>query len=265
MVSSKVLSVSATVLMGPAFLGSGSPGASAGSPGSFPARGRRRPGSRRAARGGRLGTMRTDDPVGHGASERGHEVADAMAQEPAAGPRGGRSACRRGAVAADLAAVSRRARWAGAVFAVLAVLMVPWTVYLAVSLPSEQRAAHYDLAWAGFDVGLFAVLLWAAWSAATRSRWLAGRRLPERGVPRRRRVVRRRDGPGPPRAGDGPGLRAAHRAAARRRVGLAGGQRPAHLRAANHACTCCVVGTAPSRVGGDSGPIDGAVSICFAG
>ena len=40
----------------------------------------------------------------------------------------------------------------------LAVLMVPWTVYLAVSLPSEQRAAHYDLAWAGFDVGLFAVL-----------------------------------------------------------------------------------------------------------
>jgi hypothetical protein len=77
------------------------------------------------------------------------------------------------AVAADLAAVSRRARWAGPVFAVLAVLMVPWTVYLAVSLPSEQRAAHYDLAWAGFDVGLFAVLVWAAWAAVTRSRWLA--------------------------------------------------------------------------------------------
>jgi hypothetical protein len=77
------------------------------------------------------------------------------------------------AVAAELAAVSRRARWAGPVFAVLAVLMVPWTVYLAVSLPSEERAAHYDLAWAGFDVGLFAVLVWAAWAAATRSRWLA--------------------------------------------------------------------------------------------
>ena len=77
------------------------------------------------------------------------------------------------AVAADLAAVSRRARWAGPVFAVLAALMVPWTAYLAVSLPSEQRTAHYDLAWAGFDVGLFAVLVWAAWSAATRSRWLA--------------------------------------------------------------------------------------------
>jgi hypothetical protein len=77
------------------------------------------------------------------------------------------------AAAAELAAVSRRAQWAGPVFAVLAVLMVPWTVYLAVSLPSEQRAAHYDLAWAGFDVGLFAVLVWAAWAAVTRSRWLA--------------------------------------------------------------------------------------------
>ena len=76
------------------------------------------------------------------------------------------------AVAADLAAVSRRARWVGPLFAVLAVLMVPWTVYLAITLPQEQRAAHYDLAWAGFDVGLFAVLVWSAWAAVRRSRWL---------------------------------------------------------------------------------------------
>jgi hypothetical protein len=75
-------------------------------------------------------------------------------------------------VAADLAAVSRRARWVGPLFAVLAVLMVPWTVYLAITLPQEQKAAHYDLAWAGFDVGLFAVLVWSAWAAVRRSRWL---------------------------------------------------------------------------------------------
>ena len=118
--------------------------------------------------------MRTDDPAAREPSTPGPEVAHPRPGAPAgqdsaaADPVSSMTA-----VAADLAAVSRRARWAGPVFAVLAALMVPWTVYLAVSLPSEQRAAHYDLAWAGFDVGLFAVLVWAAWSAATRSRWLA--------------------------------------------------------------------------------------------
>ncbi len=118
--------------------------------------------------------MRTDDPAAQEPATPGHEVANprpgapAGQDSPVADPVSSMTA-----VAADLAAVSRRARWAGPVFAVLAALMVPWTIYLAVSLPSEQRAAHYDLAWAGFDVGLFTVLLWAAWSAATRSRWLA--------------------------------------------------------------------------------------------
>ena len=118
--------------------------------------------------------MRTDDPAAREPSTPGPEVANPRPGAPAgqdstaADPVSSMTA-----VAADLAAVSRRARWAGPVFAVLAALMVPWTIYLAVSLPSEQRAAHYDLAWAGFDVGLFAVLVWAAWSAATRSRWLA--------------------------------------------------------------------------------------------
>jgi hypothetical protein len=118
--------------------------------------------------------MRTDDPAAREPTTPGPEVANPRAT----GPEGQDGAAldpvsSMTAVAADLAAVSRRARWAGPVFAVLAVLMVPWPVYLAVSLPSEQRSAHYDLAWAGFDVGLFAVLVWAAWSAATRSRWLA--------------------------------------------------------------------------------------------
>jgi hypothetical protein len=96
---------------------------------------------------------------------------DGMTQEP---PAGHRAAAERaaGAVAADLAAASRRARWVGPLFAVLAVLMVPWTVYLAVTLPVQATAAHYDFAWAGFDVGLFLVLAWTAWAAASSSRWL---------------------------------------------------------------------------------------------
>src|SRR5689334_12417890 len=96
---------------------------------------------------------------------------DAMSQDPPAS-RPAAPGGAAGAVAADLAAASRRARWVGPLFAVLAVLMVPWTAYLAVTLPSHATAAHYDLAWAGFDVGLFLVLAWTAWAAVSSSRWL---------------------------------------------------------------------------------------------
>jgi hypothetical protein len=60
----------------------------------------------------------------------------------------------------------------GWVFAVLAALMVPWTAYLFIELPPSQRAAHYDLAWGGFDLGLLAVLAATAVAAVRRSRWL---------------------------------------------------------------------------------------------
>ncbi len=60
----------------------------------------------------------------------------------------------------------------GWVFAALAALMVPWTAFLFVSLPPSQRAAHYDLAWGGFDLGLLAVLAATAVAAVRRSRWL---------------------------------------------------------------------------------------------
>lgn len=60
----------------------------------------------------------------------------------------------------------------GWLFAVLAALMVPWTAYLAMTLPSTHRAAHYDLAWTGFDVGLLAALGLTAGAALRTSRWL---------------------------------------------------------------------------------------------
>lgn len=76
------------------------------------------------------------------------------------------------AAARDLAAASRRARWMGPVFAGLAALLVPWTVYLAMTLPEHQTAAHYDLSWSGFDVGLVLALGGTAACAWRRSTWL---------------------------------------------------------------------------------------------
>ncbi len=42
------------------------------------------------------------------------------------------------------------------------------------SLPSTHAAAHWDIAWAGFDVGLALLLLGVAVSAWRRSPWLEG-------------------------------------------------------------------------------------------
>ena len=83
------------------------------------------------------------------------------------------------------------------------------------------------------------------------------RRLPERGVPRRRRVVRRRDGPEPPGAGDGPGLRDT-RSSCRSPPCRCGWRSTVNASSSGESpCTCYVVGTVPSSVAGDSGDIDG--------
>ncbi len=50
-------------------------------------------------------------------------------------------------------------QWLGIGFVVLAALLVPWSIYLALELPTHTLAHHYDLAWVGFDAALTAALL----------------------------------------------------------------------------------------------------------
>jgi hypothetical protein len=57
--------------------------------------------------------------------------------------------------------------WAGVLFAALGVLLLPWALWLGYTLPSRQVARHWDLAWAGFDVILSAVLLGTAFALLT--------------------------------------------------------------------------------------------------
>jgi len=64
-------------------------------------------------------------------------------------------------------------RWlARAVLAIVAGL-IPWTAYLAWSLPGHFRAHNWRLAWVGFDVGLIVVLAYTAWAAWARRQILA--------------------------------------------------------------------------------------------
>ena len=65
-------------------------------------------------------------------------------------------------------------RWVVPLFGLAAVLLVPWIVMLVYLLPSAQQASHWDIAWAGFDVGLALVLSGVALAAWRRSPWLEG-------------------------------------------------------------------------------------------
>jgi hypothetical protein len=68
---------------------------------------------------------------------------------------------------------ARVVRWTGPLFAIFSLILLPWTIYLAASLPGRQVSNHYDTAWAGFDVMLLAGLASSAYFALRRSRYLA--------------------------------------------------------------------------------------------
>jgi len=62
--------------------------------------------------------------------------------------------------------------WTAPLFAVLALVTVPWIAYLAVTLPKHIETHHYRGAWVGFDTGLVAMLLLTAYLA-----WRGNRRV----------------------------------------------------------------------------------------
>ena len=64
--------------------------------------------------------------------------------------------------------------WVVPLFGLAALVLVPWVVVLVVALPSVHRAAHWDIAWAGFDVALALLLVTVAVVAWKRSPWLEG-------------------------------------------------------------------------------------------
>ena len=77
---------------------------------------------------------------------------------------------RRGAVLADNSLI---VRWAGPAFIVCSVVLIPWTIYLGLSLPDRQLSPHYNIAWVGFDVFLLVALGATGYFALRRSRYLA--------------------------------------------------------------------------------------------
>ncbi len=68
---------------------------------------------------------------------------------------------------------ARVVRWSGPMFAVFSVILVPWIIYIARSLPARELPPNYDIAWAGFDVLLCLGLAATGYFALRRSRYLS--------------------------------------------------------------------------------------------
>ena len=63
-------------------------------------------------------------------------------------------------------------RWVTPLFTLIAIGLLPWTLYLTFSLPSQHVTNHYDLAWVGFDVALATAFAATAWAAIRSTPWL---------------------------------------------------------------------------------------------
>jgi hypothetical protein len=57
------------------------------------------------------------------------------------------------------------------VFGLVAVLLVPWALFLKWRLPSHHVARHWDTAWTGFDFALAVALVSLAFCLLRRSAW----------------------------------------------------------------------------------------------
>ncbi len=76
----------------------------------------------------------------------------------------------RSAVLADNSLI---VRWAGPAFVLCSVVLIPWTIYLGLSLPDRQLSPHYNVAWVGFDVLELIALGATGYFALRHSRYLA--------------------------------------------------------------------------------------------
>lgn len=71
--------------------------------------------------------------------------------------------------------VPRTRRWLAPLFFVAGLALVPWTVYLAVTLPSRHlQSGYYDLAWAGFDIALAVLLTATGFGLMRQKLWVQG-------------------------------------------------------------------------------------------
>lgn len=62
--------------------------------------------------------------------------------------------------------------WVAALYGLFAVVTMPWTIYLAATLPTRHLSKHWDVAWVGLDVCIVVMLILNAVYSYLESKWL---------------------------------------------------------------------------------------------
>lgn len=62
--------------------------------------------------------------------------------------------------------------WVAVIYGLLALVTMPWTIYLAVTLPTRHLSRHWDVAWVGLDIAILAMLILNAIYSYFESKWL---------------------------------------------------------------------------------------------
>lgn len=62
--------------------------------------------------------------------------------------------------------------WAANGYISLAVVLLPWTIYLGFTLPRRHLSINWDVSWTGLDIGLVVSLLATGFFAYIRSIWI---------------------------------------------------------------------------------------------
>ncbi len=57
-------------------------------------------------------------------------------------------------------------------FATIGIGLLPWTIFLAVSLSPSHKTTHWDVAWSGFDTALAVMFVLTSLAAWRRSPWV---------------------------------------------------------------------------------------------
>ena len=69
--------------------------------------------------------------------------------------------------------VPRLRRWLAPLFLLAALALIPWTVYLVVTLPGQHlQTGYYDLAWGGFNLALASMLAATGFGLLRRKLWV---------------------------------------------------------------------------------------------
>jgi hypothetical protein len=68
--------------------------------------------------------------------------------------------------------VLRVPAWATKVYIMLAAVLLPWTIYISLTLPHDHLTGHWNASWTGLDIGLIVSLLATGIFAYFRSIWV---------------------------------------------------------------------------------------------